>query len=272
MNESEQLVGTLLEKNQHFTEPPARYTEAKLIKDLEEEGIGRPSTYAMIIETIQMRGYVTLERASEKSRTKVFKPTEQGILTTEKLDEFFSEIINVKYTAQMETNLDEIAEGKESELKTLTDFWNTFEPLLNKAYEGMEKIQPEKTGEICPDCGGELVIRQGRYGKFISCSNFPTCKYSRPLETKEKEKPEPIGKACPECGAELIKRKSRYGTYFVGCSNYPKCNYMENLQGERIVPKAKKTAEKKTTAKKATTRKTTTKTTKTTTRKRTKKS
>lgn len=273
LDEGEQLSATLLEKNQHFTEPPARYTEAKLIKDLEEEGIGRPSTYAMIIETIQMRGYVTLERASEKSRTKVFKPTEQGILTTEKLDEFFSEIINVKYTAQMETNLDEIAEGKESELKTLTDFWNTFEPLLNKAYEGMEKIQPEKTGEICPDCGGELVIRQGRYGKFISCSNFPTCKYSRPLETKEKEKPEPIGKACPECGAELIKRKSRYGTYFVGCSNYPKCNYMENLQGERIVPKAKKTTEKKTTTtKKATTRKTTSKTTKTTTRKRTKKS
>lgn len=254
LSEGEKLKAKELKPNQHFTEPPQRYTEARLIKALEEDGIGRPSTYAMIIDTIQARGYVKLENSTEKSRTKVFKPTEQGVLTTEKLDEYFKDIINVTYTANMENKLDEIAEGKADEVETLKDFYNRFVPLLDNAYENMEKLQPEKVGETCPECGGELVYRNGRFGKFISCGNFPTCKYTRKIEDKNKEVPEPTGITCPECGGELLKRKSRFGTYFHGCSNFPKCNYMETLDGEKIVPK-KKTAKKKTTTKKSTRKK-----------------
>lgn len=258
LSEEERLSARELAANQHFTEPPARYTEAKLIRAMEEEGIGRPSTYAMIIDTIQARGYVTLERSSEKSRTKVFRPTEQGTLTVEKLDEFFSSIINVKYTAEMESELDGIAEGTARELEILQAFWDKFQPLLEKAYEGMEKIQPEKVGEICPECGGELVYRNGRFGKFISCSNFPSCRYTRQIGG-EKEKPEPVGRSCPDCGSELVKRKNRFGSYFIGCSNYPKCHYMENLEGERVYSRAdRKAASKKTetSAKKTRSRKT----------------
>lgn len=237
LKEGETIDAKELAKNQHFTEPPARYTEAKLISKMEEEGIGRPSTYAMIIDTLQLRRYVTLEKSTPTSKTKVFFPSEQGILTVEKLDEFFSSIINVKYTAEMETELDEIAEGKVNEVETLTRFWNQFTPLLDNAYEKMEKIQPVKVGETCPDCGNELVYRNGRYGMFISCSTFPKCRYTRKIEQEDKEKPEPTGKMCPECGKELLKRRSRYGTYFLGCSGFPGCNYMETLEGERIVPK-----------------------------------
>ena len=237
LKEGDIIEAKELTKNQHFTEPPARYTEAKLISKMEEEGIGRPSTYAMIIDTLQLRRYVSLEKSTPSSKTKVFFPSEQGILTVEKLDEFFSSIINVKYTAEMETELDEIAEGKVNEVDTLTRFWNQFTPLLENAYSNMEKIQPEKVGEACPECGNELVYRNGRYGMFISCSTFPKCRYTRKIEQEEKEKPEPTGKICPECGKELLKRRSRYGTYFLGCSGFPGCNYMETLEGEKIVPK-----------------------------------
>ena len=240
LHEGEVLKDAVITPNQHFTEPPSRYTEAKLIKALEEDGIGRPSTYAMIIDTIQIRGYVTLDRVSEKSRTKVFRPTDQGILTTEKLDEYFSSIINVDYTAQMEQTLDEIAEGKQEEVTTLRDFYDRFTPLLDKAYQDMEKIAPEKTGETCPECGGDLVYRNGRFGRFISCSNFPKCKYTAQMEKERKEKPEPTGKMCPECGSELLKRKSRFGSFFLGCSGFPKCTYMENLDGERIYSRKEK--------------------------------
>lgn len=240
LSEGEVLKDAVITPNQHFTEPPSRYTEAKLIKALEEDGIGRPSTYAMIIDTIQIRGYVTLDRVSEKSRTKVFRPTDQGILTTEKLDEYFSSIINVDYTAQMEQTLDEIAEGKQEEVTTLRDFYYRFTPLLDKAYQDMEKIAPEKTGETCPECGGDLVYRNGRFGRFISCSNFPKCKYTAQMEKEGKEKPEPTGKMCPECGSELLKRKSRFGSFFLGCSGFPKCTYMENLDGERIYSRKEK--------------------------------
>ena len=216
-----------VEGKQHFTEPPLRYSEARLIKELEELGIGRPSTYAMILDTIVQRKYVTLEKSSEGSKTKVFAPTEQGNLTNDRLEEFFSSIINVKYTADMEEQLDKIADGDLESLKVLKEFYNDFMPLMDNAYNNMEKIQPEKTGEVCPECGGELVIRDGKYGKFISCSNYPKCKYTAPLEKKEKEEPEKLGILCPECGHELIKRKSRYGTYFIGCSNYPNCHYIK---------------------------------------------
>ena len=276
LEENEQLKADEVKGTQHFTEPPARYTEARLIKALEEDGIGRPSTYAMIIDTIQARGYVSLEKTSEKSRTKVFVPSAQGELTVEKLDQFFSSIINVRYTAEMENKLDSIAEGDADEIEILRNFWERFTPLVDKAYADMEKLAPEKVGETCPECGNELVYRNGRFGRFISCSNFPSCRYTRKIEVKEKEKPEPTGKMCPDCGHELLKRKSRFGTYFLGCSNFPACHYMENLNGERIVSKkdrakAEKTAEKKTAAKKTTAKKTTAKktATKKTTAKRT---
>lgn len=257
LQEGEVMEARELKQNQHFTEPPARYTEARLIKALEEDGIGRPSTYAMIIDTIQARGYVSLQKASEKSRTKVFVPTEQGVLTTEKLDEYFADIINVAYTAFMEEKLDKIAEGDAEEVQTLKDFYDRFQPLLERAYDSMEKLKPEPVGETCPDCGGELVYRNGKFGRFISCSNFPKCRYTRQIEDKEKEKPEPTGKLCPQCGSELLKRKSRYGTYFLGCSNFPDCRYMESLTGEKIVSRldrssgAKKTTKRRSTRSKA---------------------
>lgn len=233
LNEGQKCTPVSLNGNQHFTEPPLRYSEARLIKEMEEQGIGRPSTYSMIIDTIQQRGYVELKKASETSKTKVFFPTEQGELTSQKLEEFFNDIINVRYTANMETELDEIAEGDRDHVQSLKEFYDKFEPLVDNAYQNMEKMEPEKIGEACPECGGELVIRQGRFGKFISCLNYPQCKYTRKIEAPEKEKPEPTGKLCPECGGELLKRKSRYGNYFLGCSNFPKCRHIENIEGEK---------------------------------------
>ena len=233
LNEGQKCTPVSLNGNQHFTEPPLRYSEARLIKEMEEQGIGRPSTYSMIIDTIQQRGYVELKKASETSKTKVFFPTEQGELTSQKLEEFFNDIINVRYTANMETELDEIAEGDRDHVQSLKEFYDKFEPLVDNAYQNMEKMEPEKIGEACPECGGELVIRQGRFGKFISCLNYPQCKYTRKIEAPEKEKSEPTGKLCPECGGELLKRKSRYGNYFLGCSNFPKCRHIENIEGEK---------------------------------------
>ncbi len=242
LNKEDVLKSEDVVKEQHFTEAPARYTEAKLIKALEEEGVGRPSTYAMIIETIQKRGYVQLKRASESGKAKYFFPTEQGVLTDEKLREFFADVINVKYTANMETELDDIAEDKLDNVKALKDFYDKFQPLVENAYEKMEKIEPEKTGEVCPDCGGEVIIRWGRFGKFKCCSNFPTCKWHDSLV--KKDPPEPVGRDCPECGKPLIKRKSRFGNFFIGCSGYPKCRYLEKIEGEEpSYKKRKKKAE-----------------------------
>ncbi len=231
LDETQKCTAKEVKGNQHFTEPPLRYSEARLIKEMEEEGIGRPSTYSMIIDTIQARGYVVLEKASESSKTKVFFPTEQGTLTCDQLSQFFEEIINVKYTAQMENSLDEIAEGTEDNVKSLQEFYDKFVPLIDNAYEKMEKKEAEKTGDACPECGNDLVYRVGRFGKFISCSTYPECKYTQKIEV-EKEKPEPSGKMCPECGNELLKRKSRYGNYFLGCSNFPKCKHIENIEGQ----------------------------------------
>ena len=212
----EKLLSKDIQKSQHFTKPPARYTEAKLIKELEELGIGRPSTYASIIDTIVTRRYVdTVDKA--------FKPTESGLLTNEKLVQFFESIINVEYTAQMEKELDEIAEGEDDYVHALTTFEDKFEPLLENAYENMEQIQPEKTGETCPECGGDLVIRKGKYGDFVACSNYPTCKYVK----KEPEDIQYTGEDCPKCGSKMIYKKGRFGQ-FEACSNYPECKYIKN--------------------------------------------
>lgn len=212
-NEGSILTTTDVTKKQHFTSPPPRYTEAKLIKELEELGIGRPSTYAKIMDTIKERGYVTIEE-------KKFVPTEIGIETTDRLQEFFSDLINVKYTAAMETDLDTIALGKLDEIKVLREFYDKFEPEVEKAFGQMEKKAPKETGEVCPNCGSSLVIRKGRYGEFTACSNYPECKY---IKKEEKEVKEIMD--CPKCGGKIIEKKTKRGKIFYGCNNYPKCKY-----------------------------------------------
>ena len=224
LNVDEILESSDLKKTQHFTKPPARYTEAKLIKEMEELGIGRPSTYATIIETIVSREYVEI-------KDKNFIPTESGYLTNDKLQEYFDSIINVEYTANMETQLDKIAEGQDTYLKTLTEFEKVFEPLLEKAYANMEKVEAKKTGEICPECGGDLVERKGRYGTFVACANYPTCKYVK----KNEEEPEYTGEMCPKCGHPMVKKIGRFGA-FEACSNYPSCKHIKSNEKTKSEP------------------------------------
>ncbi len=198
-------------KEQHFTKPSPRYTESSLIKELEKLGIGRPSTYATIMETIKARDYVVVE-------DKKFVPTKVGIETTDKLQEGFSDIINVEYTANMENDLDEIAEAKIDNINVLKDFYNKFEPMVEDAFKNMEKKEAEQTGENCPDCGSPLVIRSGRYGEFVACSNYPECKFIKKEEVEIKEICN-----CPKCSGMIVEKKSRKGKVFYGCNNYPKC-------------------------------------------------
>jgi len=207
------LTAEKIEKYQHFTKPPSRYTESSLIKELESLGIGRPSTYATILGTIKERGYVTLE-------DKKFIPTEIGIETTDKLQEFFSSIVNVKYTAAMEDDLDKIAENEADYQKVLREFYDGFAPLVDAAFKNMEKKPAEETGETCPECGNSLVIRKGKYGEFVACSNYPTCKYIK----KEKKESLVVCK-CPKCSGDIVEKPTRKGKVFWGCSNYPKCKY-----------------------------------------------
>ena len=207
------LVSNSIEKEQHFTKPKPRYTEAKLIKEMEELGIGRPSTYAKTMENIVDRGYV-------KVVDKKFEPTEIGIEITDKLQEYFSNLINVKYTAKMENDLDKVAEGNLVWYNLLDEFYKEFEPMLNNAFEHMEKKPLEETGELCPECNSPLVIRSGKYGKFTACSNYPKCKYIK----KEEKKVVEICK-CKECDGMIIEKRTKRGKIFYGCSNYPKCKY-----------------------------------------------
>lgn len=211
LKENDVLNAKDIEKEQHFTQPPARYTEAKLIKEMEELGIGRPSTYATVIDTIKEREYVKLVE-------KKFVPTQIGIETTDKLQEFFSDIINVEYTANMEKDLDLIAEEKVDNIKVLHEFYDSFEPLVKKAFDEMEKKPAEQTGETCPECGSPLVIRKGKYGEFTACSNYPTCKY---IKKEQKEIKEIV--KCPECCGTIVEKTSKRGKIFYGCNNYPKC-------------------------------------------------
>ena len=218
------LVTDEVDLKQHFTEGPSRYTEAKLIKEMEDLGIGRPSTYATIVSTIVERGYVKLEQ-------KKFMPTEIGIETNKKLQEFFSNIINVKYTANMESKLDDIADGKAIWNKLLEKFYKEFEPMVENAFDNMEKKELEKTGETCPECGGDLVVRTGKYGKFVSCSNYPKCRYIK----KEEKKPLAEVCTCIKCGKPIVERTTRKGKVFFGCSNFPKCKeaYWDKPIGEK---------------------------------------
>lgn len=206
-----ELIADEVLKEQHFTKPAPRYTESSLIKELEKLGIGRPSTYATIMETIKARDYVVLE-------DKKFVPTKIGIETTDKLQEGFSDIINVEYTAAMEKDLDEIADAKLNNVEVLRKFYDTFEPLVEDAFKHMEKKEAEKTGEMCPNCGNPLVIRNGRYGEFVACSNYPECKY-----IKKEEVPVIEICPCPHCDGHIIEKRSRKGKIFYGCDCYPKC-------------------------------------------------
>lgn len=220
--QSNVLVSTDIVKEQHFTEPPSRYTEPKLVAALEELGIGRPSTYAQIVDNIRTRHYVEVV-------DKKFVPTEVGIEVTKKLQEFFSHIINVEYTANMETDLDKIAEGKEVWYEVLEHFYQDFEPSIQEAFTKMEKKEAEKTGESCPECGNPLVIRKGKYGSFVACSNFPACKYIK-NDRKETEICD-----CPNCDGKIIEKRSKRGKIFYGCNQYPTCKtaYWDKPTGEK---------------------------------------
>ena len=205
-----------LEPNQHFTEPPARYTEASLIKALEEYGIGRPSTYASIISTILSREYVVREAKS-------LKPTELGEVVTNLMKKQFSKIVNLKFTAQMENDLDSIEGGKTDWKDTLKIFYSDFSETLEKAKENMKDVkitlEEDKTDEICDKCGKPMVVKHGRFGKFIACSGYPECKNIKNIVDE-------IGVKCPKCSGDVIRRKSKRGRVFYGCKNYPSCDFV----------------------------------------------
>ena len=198
----------------HTTKPPARYTESKLIKEMETLGIGRPSTYATTVGILSERGYV-------KIIDKKFHPTEIGIETTDKLQEFFKDIINVDYTKEMEDDLDKIADGNLLYVNLLRRFYNEFEPKVKEAFSNMERKPAEETGEMCPKCGSPMVIKKSKYGEFAACSNYPDCKY---IKQPGSDAPREI-MPCPKCGGTIIEKQSRKGKKFYGCNNYPKCDF-----------------------------------------------
>jgi DNA topoisomerase-1 len=209
---------------QHFTQPPPRFSEASLVKTLEELGIGRPSTYASIIDTIQRREYVTLE-------DKRFRPTDTGEVVTDKLIEHFPDVVDVTFTAYMEKTLDDIAEGDLRKLTMLEEFYGPFERALEKAEHSFERFS-EELDEACPLCPtegrepGKLEVKLGRYGKFVGCTNYPECRYIRNMDGSVRPEPEMLDETCPECGKQLQRRVGRYGP-FTGCSGYPDCRYIK---------------------------------------------
>ncbi len=219
-----------LSSQQHFTEPPARYSEASLIKKLESLGIGRPSTYAPTISLLTARNYVNIEQ-------KHLVPSEIAFKITEMLEQNFKNIVDSEFTSKMEEKLDDIAENKADWQQILADFYY---PFMDEIAKGKTSIASqklaEKIGETCPNCGGELLRRQGRFGEFIACSNYPKCKYSRNADasaegaSEEKATPEVLDEKCPQCGKNLIKRKGRYGE-FIACEGYPKCKYSRKIEG-----------------------------------------
>lgn len=216
INTGDKLKLKELKGNQHFTQPPARYTEASLIKALEENGIGRPSTYATIITTIVKREYV-------KRQQKQLYPTELGEAITKLLKEKFSKIVNTKFTAGMETKLDEVGEGKEDYIAMLHEFYDEFDKNLQKVKAEMKDVKIQLDEDVtdipCEKCGRMMVVKVGRYGKFLACPGYPECKNAKPLVTKTNAK-------CPKCGGEVIEKKSKKGYTFYGCSNWPDCDFM----------------------------------------------
>lgn len=232
--EGEELQLLELKPEQHFTQPPPRYNDASLVKALEEKGIGRPSTYAPIIDTILERGYVVREG-------KNLVPTELGFVVTELLKTYFPNIIDVEFTAQMEAQLDQIEEGDVPWQRVVRDFYDPFVAELSRARAEIERVhlEEEVVDETCPHCGRQLVVKRGRYGKFLACPGFPECQFTKPYV-------ESTGVSCPKCGGEVVLRRSKKGRIFYGCSNYPKCDYISWQQptdkvcpqcGERLVKK-----------------------------------
>lgn len=215
LKEGMEVTANDIEPNQHFTQPPPRYTEARLVKVMEEQGIGRPSTYAPTLDTIQRRGYVGIDN-------KRFIPTELGGIVIELLEEFFPEIIDVDFTVKMEGNLDSIEDGQNDWVSILDDFYVDFHKRLEVAEEEMEKIEikDEPAGIDCEKCGNEMVYKMGRYGKFLACSNFPECRNTKPI-LKE------IGVKCPKCKeGNVVERKSKKKRTFFGCDRFPECDFV----------------------------------------------
>ena len=216
LKEGEQLKCKDVKASQHFTQPPARYTEASLIKELEENGIGRPSTYASIISTITKRAYIVRKQ-------KQLVPTELGGAITTLLKDEFPKIVNTKFTAQMEANLDEIGMGKMDYVKMLDTFYEDLEKTLEKAKSDMKNVKIQLQEDItdipCDKCGAMMVIKTGRFGKFLACPNYPKCKNAKPLVVNTEAK-------CPKCGSDIIQRRSKKGHTFYGCGNWPKCDFM----------------------------------------------
>lgn len=214
LNEGDCLKVLSLVPKQHFTQPPPRYTDATLVKALEEQGIGRPSTYAPIIETILKRGYVVRKK-------KHFHPTELGFLVVDLLKAYFPEIIDVEFTAEMEKKLDSIEEGEMDWVQLLEEFYEPFMKTLLRAEAeiGQIKVEDEVTEEKCEICGRNMVVKMGRYGRFLACPGFPECRNARPIL-------EPTGVTCPECGGDLVERRSKKGRVFYGCTNYPECGFV----------------------------------------------
>ena len=212
MEVGEELKLVNLKSEQHFTQPPSRYSEAALVKEMEDKNIGRPSTYAPTVGTLTTRKYVTRE-------AKKLKPTELGQMVNELMESYFKQIVDVGFTADMEDQLDSVELESADWHKVIADFYVDFEKELKHADEAIEKvvIEDEPTGEICPECGKPLVIKHGRFGEFIACSGYPECKTTKPVIHK-------LGVACPQCGNDLIVRKGRTGKVFYGCSGYPECN------------------------------------------------
>ena len=205
-----------LTPNQHFTQPPARYTEPTLIKALDENGIGRPSTYAPIISNILGRDYIEREKKS-------LKPTNLGMVVSDLMVEYFDKIVDVKFTAGLEKQLDEIGAGKRGWVDTIKDFYKDFDKLYKKAEDSLEgkrvKVPDEETDVICDKCGRKMVVKSGRFGKFLACPGYPECKNTKPMPEDEVKQP------CPKCGGKLVKKTSKKGKKFYGCTNYPECDF-----------------------------------------------
>ncbi len=214
VEEKDEIEASEIEPEQHFTNPPPRYTEASLVKTMEEEGIGRPSTYAPTLSKIVSRNYVD-------KKGKYFIPTDLGKTVNELLNEYFPDVTDIEFTAQLEKRLDEIEEGKEQWQQILKDFYSDFKERLDEARENMKKVNMDIETDIeCDKCGRPMVIKHGRYGKFLACSGFPECKNTKPYLDK-------IGVDCPKCeDGEVVKRKSKKGKTFYGCSNYPDCDFV----------------------------------------------
>ncbi|WP_041517853.1 type I DNA topoisomerase [Bacillus subtilis] len=230
LQEGDTVLSKDIEPEQHFPQPPPRYTEARLVKTLEERGIGRPSTYAPTLDTIQRRGYVALDN-------KRFVPTELGQIVLDLIMEFFPEIINVEFTAKMERDLDHVEEGNTEWVKIIDNFYTDFEKRVKKAESEMKEveIEPEYAGEDCELCSSPMVYKMGRYGKFLACSNFPDCRNTKPIVKQ-------IGVKCPSCGeGNIVERKSKKKRVFYGCDRYPDCEFVSwDKPIERKCPKCGK--------------------------------